>query len=216
MELQVNELLARPDNIEVIRDEVSAILALELDNQYRLAKEADDPHADDYNVSVYVDNDDVMQLVNDEETPFPFINISVASSDVESGSTAVNRRRMSATFYIDAYATGNQIGTAEAASGASLKAWKVARLVRNILHAENYLNLNLKDVVHWRNIERYEQGTVDAGQAAIRAKVVRLTLKVIYWDFVKVNEGVPLAQAEVEISESGLVITKIKEVYDAD
>lgn len=216
MKLQANELLCEPDAIEVIRDEVAAILAVELDNQYRLAREEDDPHADDYNVSVYVDNDDVMQLVSDEETPFPFINVSLASAEVESGSTVVNRRRMSATFYIDAYATGNQIGTAEAASGASLKAWKLARFVRNILHAENYLNLNLKDVVQWRNIERYEQGTVDAGQAAVRAKVVRMTLKVIYWDFVKVNEGLPLAQAEVEISESGLVVTKIKEVYDAD
>jgi len=68
---EINELLSTPDNIETIRDTVAAILAIELEHQHELAVEAGDVNARDYDVGVYVENDDPIQQVNADSNPFP-------------------------------------------------------------------------------------------------------------------------------------------------
>ena len=54
IECECKELLSELDNIEYIRDQIGAILSVELANQFALAQEAADPNARDYNIAVYI------------------------------------------------------------------------------------------------------------------------------------------------------------------
>ena len=58
IECECKELLSEPDNIEYIRDQIGAILSVELANQFALAQKKADPNARDYNIGVYIENDD--------------------------------------------------------------------------------------------------------------------------------------------------------------
>lgn len=186
------ELQSEPDNIEVIRDQIAALLFLDLQKQHEIATEAEDPNAADYDVAVYVENDDPMQYVDDEaenSNPFPCVNISLDSSDGSGGTASVNKQTMTAQVFIDCYATGNTSSTADFGTKASLKAWKTARLVRRILRAEANTYLRLRGVVGkvgWK----FQAGEPNQAQSAIRVKMVRITLSVDYVENVEITDGV--------------------------
>ena len=189
---EITELLSEPDNIEIIRDTVAAILAIELENQYALAQEAEDPAARDYKVGVYVENDDPIQLVNGNTNPFPLVNVSVDSTETDNGSTSVNKQNMTARLMLDVYATGNTESGEDAGTKASLKAWKTARLVRNIIGAEPYTYLSLRGAVSGRVLKSFQAGEPANSTSAIRIKIIRITLEVTYIDNVKITGGVLL------------------------
>ena len=69
IECECKELLSEPDNIEYIRDQIGAILSVELANQFALAEEAADHNARDYNIAVYIENDDPLQYVDSGVNP---------------------------------------------------------------------------------------------------------------------------------------------------
>ena len=187
---EINTLLSEPDNIEVVRDTVAAILAIELENQYALAVEAEDANVRDYKVGVYVENDDPIQQVNSDNNPFPLVNISIDSTDADKGSTTVNKHNMTAKIMLDVYATGNTSGSEDAGTKASLKAWKTARLVRNILGAEPYTYLGLQGIVTGRDLTSFQAGEPANSTSAIRVKMVRVTLEVTYIEDVEITGGV--------------------------
>lgn len=186
-----DELQSEPDNIEVIRDQIAALLVLDLQNQYALALEADDPNAEDYDIDVYVENDDPLQYVDDETedaNPFPCVNVSLDSTDESKGTAGLNKQDMAAQIYIDCYATGNTSSTADFGTKASLKVWKVARLVRRILRAEANAYLRLRGVVGeigWK----FQGGDPNQSQSAIRVRMVRITLTVNYVEDVDITDG---------------------------
>lgn len=209
-EAQIKTLISEADNIEYIRDEIAAILALELDNQYSLAAAAKDKNARDYKIGVYVENDDPIQFVNEGSNPFPLVNVSVDNTVPTSGSSSINKKNMTATIVIDIYATGNTNGTEDAGFRASLKAWKTARIVRNILNAEAYTYLNMRGVVSGRDFEKFQAGEPANKNAAIRVKIVQCILIVAYKEDVEIDDGVALEQDRVSVSDdNGQVIINI-------
>lgn len=188
----VSELISTPDNIEIIRDQVAALLALDLENQHRLAVEAGDPNAEDYNAAVFVENDDPLQYVDSDTpgaNPFPCLNVSLDSTEQEKGTASVNTSRMNATILVDVYAAGNADGGGDFGTSAALKAWKTARLARNILRAEANTYLRLRGVVG-RVSFRFQSGEPNKPQSAIRVRMVRITLGVDY------VEGVPMSPSD--------------------
>lgn len=181
-------LQSEPDNIEVIREQIAALLVLDLENQYRLAKEAEDPNKKDYDVSVFVEKDNPIQFVEKAENPFPLVNVSLESTE-QAGSTAtVNRQSMTATFYVDVYATGNADSLEDKGMKASMKAWKTARLVRRILRAETNTYLRLRGIVGGVSLS-FQSGEPADAQSAIRVKMVRVTAKVDYTENVEITSG---------------------------
>lgn len=181
-------LQSEPDNIEVIREQIAALLVLDLENQYRLAKEAEDPNKKDYDVSVFVEKDNPIQFVEKAENPFPLVNVSLESAE-QAGSTAtVNRQSMTATFYVDVYATGNADSLEDKGMKASMKAWKTARLVRRILRAETNTYLRLRGIVGGVSLS-FQSGEPADVQSAIRVKMVRVTAKVDYTENVEITSG---------------------------
>ena len=187
---EINELLSTPDNIETIRDTVATILAIELEHQHELAVEAGDVNARDYDVGVYVENDDPIQQVNADSNPFPLVNVSIDTTDSDKGSTTVNKHNMTTKIMLDVYATGNTSSSEDAGTKASLKAWKTARLVRNIIGAEPYTYLSLQGVVTGRDMTSFQAGEPANSTSAIRVKMIRITLEVTYIEDVAITGGV--------------------------
>lgn len=186
------DLQSDPDNIEVIRDQIAALLFLDLQNQYELAVDKADPNAGDYNVGVYIENDDPLQYLDDnaeDSNPFPCVNVSLDSTDAGKGTAGVNKQDMTAQIVIDCYATGNTSSTADFGTKASLKAWKVARLVRRILRAEANSYFRLRGIVGevgWK----FQAGDPNQSQSAIRVRMVRITLTVTYVEDVDIVSGI--------------------------
>ncbi len=209
MNIECKELLCEPDNIEYIRDQIGAILAAEADNQYRLAQKEKDPNARDFKIGVYVENDDPLQFVDTGKNSFPLVNVTLASVKKDSGSSSINKHFMSATFLVDAYATGNTDGNADAGMRAAQKAWKTARIVRNILCAENNAYFKLRGIVTGRDIVQFEAGSPTNPQSAMRVKIVRITLNVDYIEDVAMSESENLELIRAAISdEDGRVLVK--------
>lgn len=185
-------LQSEPDNIEIIRDQIAALLAIDFTNQAELAAEAGVRSKKDYDVTVYVENENPLQYVDDENpesNPFPCVNVSVDSSENEKGTGSVNKQSMAATIYLDCYATGNTGSSEDFGMRASLKAWKTARLCRRILRAEKNTFFRLMGIVGnvgWK-FQAYEP---DNSQSAIRVRVVRITLTVPYVEDVEITSGV--------------------------
>lgn len=209
LEPAVAELVSAPDNIEVIRDQIGALLALDLANQYALAKEAKDPNAADYDVRVFVENDSPWQYVDEqtpEANPFPCVNVSIESTGQQKGTASVGKQVMSAQFYVDVYATGNTDSVEDMGAKASLKAWKTARIVRHILRAEANTYLRLRGIVG-RVSFKFEAGEPSSPQSAIRVKMVRITLGVDYVEDVPITQGVGIELVSAKIADgSGVVI----------
>lgn len=205
----VDALVSAPDNIEIIRDQIAALLAVDFDNQHRLAEEAEDPNAADYKIGVFVENDDPIQYVDDETpeaNPFPCVNVSIDSTGQEKGTASVGKQAMSAQFYVDVYASGNASADGDFGTKAALKAWKTARLVRHVLRAEANTYLRLRGIVGKVSF-RFQAGEPNAVKSAIRVKMVRITLGVDYVEDVPVADGTRIEIISAKIADgSGQVI----------
>lgn len=191
IEPALNELQSDKDNIEVIRDQVAALLAVDFRRQAELAAESGATDSGDYNVAVYVESDDPLQYV-DEDTPganpFPCVNVILDSSDPDKGTASVNKQAFTAKLYVDCYAEGNAAEDGEFSFKAAQRAWKTARLVRRILRAEANTYLRLRGIVG-RVAWSFQAGEPSNTRSAIKVKMVRVTLTVDYVENVAITEG---------------------------
>lgn len=206
----VEELMSEPDNIEIIRDQTAALLAVDFENQFRLATDAEDPNAADYGVAVFVENDDPLQYVDDGTpgaNPFPCVNVSLDSTGPEKGTASVGRQMMSAQLYIDVYAAGNTSAGGDFGTKAALKAWKTARMVRRILRAEANTYLRLRGIVGKVSF-RFQEGEPNQTQSAIRVKMVRITMNVDYVEDVPITggPGIELISAEITDGDGRVIL----------
>lgn len=185
------ELQSEPDNIEVIRDQIAALLAVDFRRQAELAAESEAIDSGDYNVAVYVECDDPLQYV-DEDTPganpFPCVNVILDSTDANKGTASVNKQAFTAKFYVDCYAEGNDAEDGEFSYKAAQRAWKTARLVRRILRAEANTYLRLRGIVG-RVSWSFQAGEPSNTRSAIKVKMVRATLTIDYVENVAITEG---------------------------
>jgi len=204
---KIERFINSPDSIEIIRDQTAAILTLEFARQHEFALSAGDADAHDYDVCVYVESSDPLQLVNVKDNPFPLVNVSVDSTERDRGSDRMSTRRMSARIVLDCYAGSNFTGAADMSAAATLKAWKLARVVRNIINAEPYAYLGLQGTVYGRDIVKYEAGAPANVQSAIRVSIVRCTLEVDYRDDVDIVSGAAFELASVTIkNDTGKIL----------
>lgn len=203
-------LMDTPDNIERIRNQVAALLAGDMANQYELAKFSDAPDAEDYRATIFVENDNPLQYV-DEDTPganpFPCVNVSLDSTGQQKGTASVGRQMMSAKLYVDVYAAGNPASKDDMGAVASRKAWKTARMVRRILRAEANTYLRMRGIVGQVSFQ-FQAGEPNGAQAAIRVGMVRITLNVDYVEDVPVTggNGIELISAEITDGDGRVIL----------
>lgn len=194
----INERFKNSDNIEIIRDQLSSIIIEEMENQYKLAKEENDPEAEDYNLTVYLENDESLQAGGDNDN-FPLMNISLESVNTDN-SSSVNKSIKKARFFLDCYQCGNYFGRL-AGKNASLKSWKLARCVRRILESDFYTYLNLRGIVSQIQIQSmtggYPSGIIES---SVQVAAVRIILEV------KFDASAPMAIGP-EIENLPVIVT---------
>lgn len=179
----IKKLLKEKDNIEKIRDQIGFILAAELKNQYKLAKnyepepgEEFDP--EDFNIDIFIENKRPWEIEN-----LPLINILIHGTKPpqdgsRAGSTS-SSQNYTAVFQIDCYAKGRHIEGGDDDRDANYRAWIIGRIVRSILMSAENNYLGLRGIVGKRMITaRNTIDIKDLPSAAENIALCRLTLEV--------------------------------------
>lgn len=209
MNAVINERLNESGSLEIIRNQLAGILAVEMAHQYELAVADSDPVADDYSVDVLVENDEPIPATGGANS-FPLINVSVEKTEHDGGSSNVNTTKRQAYINIDCYQTGNYSGPF-AGRTAAVKAWKLARCVQKILDSDYYTYLLLRGLVDSKYIGEVKGGVPDM-DSAIKVVVVRIQLVVSYNSNAPQSTGLTMNILPVQISdEHGKVVIDILE-----
>ncbi len=186
----IDTLIDKQDGFEIIRDQIGAILTLEIANQMSLAVEAaKDPL--DWKLRIFLERSNPFeQWLNNQTDRSPIINIRYENSNFDmSGSNSVERQKTVAIYNIDCYgfgisadvvAGGHKPGDREAA----FEAQRALRLVRNILMAGTYTYLGLRGFVWQRWIQSVIsfQPQLDAHDV-LQVQAARLAFQVTFNEF---------------------------------
>lgn len=155
--MTIATLIDKQDTVEIVRDQVAAILALEQAAQVALATTAAKPDPDLWKLRVYQERSNIWEnLPGENNDQSPVVNVWWDSSTFDmSASNIVERQKSVATINIDCYGYGESAddgGTGHIAGDkkAAETAQRAVRLVRNILMAGEYTYLGLPRGVVWR------------------------------------------------------------------
>jgi len=157
---KITTLIDKKDNMEIIRDEISAVLALEIANQQVLAVAAG-KNPDDYNINVYTEKTSPWELVESEQgeiiSQTPIANVYLESASINNAKASdVTMTVYSVRYNIDCLAAKNsKIDNGKKYTGDELAArevQRVARLIRNILQSAVYRRLNYGGIFNNRSV----------------------------------------------------------------
>jgi hypothetical protein len=214
---KILELIDKVDTFELVRDEIAAILAVELANQQVLAPLAlppEDPRL--WQLRVFIERSNPWSEFQDGghqlDTP-PIVNVWFDESSIDlKRSNVVERQMTEGTFNLDVYAYGvseesgpSHIPGDERAARARDRG---VRLVRNILMGGAYTYLGMRGVVarrYFQSIKTFQPQFDD--RAAQRVQAVRLALRVEFNEFSPQVQGEPfeLLHLTVKRKETGEV-----------
>jgi hypothetical protein len=202
--MPIDVLLTVPDNVELIRDQIAAILTLEFAHQATLGL---DPVP-----RVFLERSSPWGVLNeDPPNERPIVNVWFDAETFDgSASNVVARQKVDATFNIDAYGFGTArvdgAGQRTADELAALACQRAMRLVRQVLMAAPYTYLGMRGVVwrRWPVTISMFQPTIDA-RPDRHVVAGRLALAVQFNEFSPQITGEPLESIHIEVvrSESG-------------
>lgn len=221
--MPLGKLINRPDNFEVIRDEIAAILALETVNQQALAVAVPlDPKP--WKFDVYKERSRIWDSLDQSEEPVtPVVNVWFDSEDVAGNQSynALTQTMNPGIFNIDVFTSAINtknvgLGYLSADQQAVFDCQRIMRLIRTILFSvppdrtqpgDDYSFLNLRGVVGYRRIQSvsmfqpdYKKQTViiAAGRIALAVKYIETGIEGPDNDF-------DLLQLQTTIGEGGQV-----------
>lgn len=177
-------LIDKQDNAEIIRDQIAAILAIEVAKQITLATAAG-KNPDLYSFSTYIERS--KPWISGE---MPLVNVFFDSDRFDNkGASLVNKQTTVGTFIIDYYGKKDTTSSNSGDELASKEADRVARIARNILMAGEYAYLALgsrelgvgSNIVSYRTMLTREKFQPDQRNEATENIVAcRLKLEVGY------------------------------------
>lgn len=153
----IDSLIDKQDTVEIVRDQIAALLALEAANQVALATAAGKPDPQLWALRVYQERTSPWELFpgRDDETT-PVVNVWWDSETFDmSASNIAERQKAAAIINIDCYgygesrddgAGGHISGDQDAAEAVQ----RAVRLVRNMLMAAENTYLGLRGTVRRR------------------------------------------------------------------
>ncbi len=213
--MTLQALIDKQDTVEIVRDQIAAILTLEVVNQKALAVTAGkDP--DLWDLGIYLERSNAWeQVLNDPENTRPIVNVWFDNESFDEGSSNVSgRQKGTGVFNLDCYGfavsesdgAGHKLGDKEA----TLEAQRAVRLVRNILMASENTYLQLVRGTAW---DRFPQA-ITSFQPSIDNRAVqgvhgaRIAFNVSYNEFSPqyVGETLELLSAGVKRTEDGLIV----------
>lgn len=202
MPAKIDALLATPDNVELVRDQIAAILALEIAKQGELGlspvprvfRERSNPWG---------------QLLETPADERPIINVWFDTASFDGATSNVTeRQKCEGTFNVDVYAFGTSghegDGHEPGDELAALVCQRTLRLVRQILMSSHYTYLGLRGVVwkRWpQTLTMFRPTTDDRSAQNILAG--RLALVVTFNELAPQFEGEPLETLSLEIKRLG-------------
>jgi hypothetical protein len=202
---QINEFINTPDMAEIVRDQIAAILSLEIQNQYMMAQDMDIKSIKDLDINIYVENGRPYEISGDK-VPMRFVNILLPKVTLLSGNSRLGNQKEQATIWIDCAACGNDSGNFRDEKSATFRAWRIARIVRRILMSDAYTYLGLRGTVGSRVIVSMEAGAPEKTEiekdAALAFVVVRMSLEVQFLECFIVNNGIPLEAIYFDVDPS--------------
>ncbi len=225
MPARITELIDQQDNLELVRDQVGAILAVESANQQRLAQLAGkDPNK--WALRVFIERSNAWsEFLNrpDPSTPTlvdntaPIVNVWFDRSQVDpKKSNVVSKQQYDATLNIDCYGYGISTGTHEGGHDpgdqrSALEAMHAAALVRGILMAGHYVTLAMTGIVAQRmvgGIQSFQPQLED--RPAVHVVGCRVVLGV---DFVErskqvIGQAIEIISVEVTRRDNGQLLAE--------
>ncbi len=196
----IDTLLATPDNVEVVRDQIAAILKVEITRQGELGL-APVPR-------VFSERSNPWEIASDEA---PIINVWFDTESFDgAASNVVERQKCDGTFNVDVYAFAKSKKTADGHTPgdelAALRCLRTLRLCRQILMSAHYTYLGLRGVVwkRWpQTIGMFRPPTDD--HAAQNTVAGRLALVVTYNELSPqvTSDVLETLSVEVRRAESG-------------
>lgn len=214
---QIQQLIDKKDNRELVRDQIAAILKVESEQQQVLATAASrDPNL--WKLRVYTERSDPWSAFSDEPSRrIPIINVWIENSNFEKGgSDPIRHQKSVGTFHIDCLGFGvsekNDNGSHTAADKLAVsEAERAVRLARNILMSSYYTYLGFpqgkylppgSEQVVWSrfpaSITAYQPSPSE--RPVERVAAIRLDLEVTYSEFSPQYVG-----QELELISSTLV-----------
>lgn len=220
--MTIQTLIDKQDNFEVVRDQIAAILALEVTSQMALALAAlKDPEL--WNLKIYTERSNPWeQVLNSDTDRTPIVNVWYDNSNFDPSASNISERQKSDTvFNIDCYGFG--LATDIPAGGhnpgdkdAALEVQRALRLVRNILMASNYTYLDLRGLVwqRWPQSINVFQPQLD-GRAIQQVVGARIALRVAFNEFSPqyVAETLELLSVKVKRTEDGEIVAEADYEY---
>jgi hypothetical protein len=212
---KINYLLSELDNIEIIRNQIAAILRIETENQLALAEKEEAEDTRDYKISVYAERARPWDSTADTEnkSPFPLINVLLyETKQMEHPGSAMGEKKYTGTCFIDCYGCGNinNINGNDDSLG-TIRAWKTARIARNVLMSSFYTYLGMRGIVKKREILKMATGA-PAGmpESAISITVCRITFNIEYTEKSPQAGGVPFEGILFKsLSDNGEILINI-------
>jgi hypothetical protein len=218
---KINTLIEKQDTNEIVRDQIAAIITVELARQRALAAAASKSQVP-YTIDVYAERLRPWELLSDEDgdeaSEMPLVNISFDNDTFDNkGSDTVGNQKAKGIFYIDCYGHKNSYINSKGVkihgdSLTSRESDRVAALIRNIIMAGEWTYLGLQGSVFRRYILRREKFIPSDREGRFFETVVstRMTLEVEYKEYSPQNPGVDLELLinTCEIEETGLVINQ--------
>ena len=213
----INELIDKQDNVELVRDQIAAILATEIANQQVLATAAaKDP--DEWKLRIFKERSNPWeQWLNDQSDKSPIVNVWFDNSNYDpKASNAIERQKTEAVYNIDVYGYGISSdvvggGHEPGDRDAALEVQKALRLIRNILMAGEYTYLGLRGLVwsRWPQSITIFQPQLDARQMQ-QIVGARLAFRVEFNEFSPQVQSVPLEFVSIDVkrAEDGEIVVE--------
>ena len=216
------ELIDKQDSFEIIRDQIAAILVLEVVNQKALAVIAGkDPAL--WDLKVYIERANPFEAyLDDNPDVTPIVNVWFDNENFDKGaSNLIERQKGTGVFNIDVYAVGvtesNGVGHKPGDRESALNAQRAIRLIRNILMAAENTYLQLTRQTAWdripQNITLFQPTIGD--QPIQKIMGARLALSVSYNEFSPQVKGeiMELLSVDIKRTEDGQLIAEADYVY---
>ena len=218
----ITTLIDKQDTFEIVRDQIAAILKLEVANQMALAVAAGKDPAD-WNLRIFTERSNPWeQWLNSQSDRRPIINVWYDNSSFQPGKSNIIERQASETIYnIDCYGygisadddgAGHKPGDREAA----FEVHRALRLVRNILMAAQYTYLGLRGTVwqRWPQSVTSFQPQLD-GRPIQQIVAARLAFRVVFNEFSPQvePETLELVSVDVERTEDGEIVVEADYEY---
>ncbi len=220
--MTITTLIDKQDNVEIVRDEIAAILVTEVAAQMALATlAAKDPN--DWKLRIFTERSNPWeQWLNNQDDRSPIVNIWIDGAAYDRGASNVSeRQKTEATFNIDCYGYGRS--RSDGAAGhipgdqeAALEVQRALRLVRNILMAATYTYLGLRGLVwsRWPQSMTIFQPQMD-GQTVQQVVGARLAFRVEFNEFSPQVEAQILELVAVDVirAEDGEILLEADYAY---